>query len=79
MQVEYLMLHIQKHHDNKSLGKEKKIVLTIVYNFGFVIKTMMGFLYILLLLEHWLVLIITPHRLGMVNALAFNFVSIMQT
>jgi hypothetical protein len=73
------MLHIQKHHDNKSLGKEKKIVLTIVYNFGFVIKTMMGFLYILLLLEHWLVLIITPHRLGMVNALAFNFVSIMQT
>jgi hypothetical protein len=22
-QVDYLMLHVQKHHDNKSLGKEK--------------------------------------------------------
>jgi hypothetical protein len=32
------MLHIQKHHDNKNLGKKKKIVLTIIYNFGFAIK-----------------------------------------
>ncbi len=44
LQVEYLMLHIQQHHDNKSSGKEKRkgkkkrTVLTTLYNFGFAAK-----------------------------------------
>lgn len=43
LQMEYLMLHIQKHHDKKSSRKEKNIVLTIVYNFGFAIKQQWDF------------------------------------